>query len=155
MIETYDEIFRAYEYAPIYDYRIAVHDDIYNYIDENGLKDATTLYDNCFISDAVTGNASGSYYCNSYRAERALHGNTDLLIDALENFGDYAEDYKKALLSPEYADVTIRCYVISEVLEDAITDYINDHISDTVKAEIENMYLDDMINYIIDNQIIA
>lgn len=80
------------------------------------------LNDECFISDSVTGNASGSYYCNSWKAREALHGNEDLLIEALEGFGDVLEDYKRALTDPEFADVTIRCYLLGRAISEAIED---------------------------------
>jgi hypothetical protein len=70
----------------------------------------------------VTGNASGSYYCNAYRAAEKVHSEIDLLIEAIECFGDDAEDYKRALKSPEYADVTIRCYYLSEVVARVLDD---------------------------------
>ena len=72
-----------------YNYYEAVKNDALEYIKENNLQDKTQeeLYDELFISDSVTGNASGSYYCNTYKAEEALAHNTDLLIEALNEFG--------------------------------------------------------------------
>lgn len=114
-----------------YDYLEAVKADVKEYIEENidredwiddrdGLE--TQLNDDCFIDDSVTGNASGSYYCNAYKAMEALAMNSDILVEALECFGDEHESYKKALTDPEYADCTIRCYLVgravSEVLDE-------------------------------------
>lgn len=99
-----------------YDYLENIKEDIKNYMKENGIEDITDdLYDDLFISDYVTGNASGSYYCNAYKAQEALKGNYDLLRDALEMFGetsipvDRLDDY-------EYFDVTIRCYLLGQAL---------------------------------------
>ena len=91
-----------------------MYDDVLEYIEENiELADYTEdgeldrealeekLNDDCFVADSVTGNASGSYYCNAYRAAEKVHSEIDLLIEAIECFGDDAEDYKKALKSPE------------------------------------------------------
>ena len=118
-----------------YNYSAEMYDDVIEYIAENiNLTDYTedgelnrdaleeTLNDECFIADCVTGNASGSYYCNAYRAAEKVHSNIDLLIEAIEYFGDEAEDYKKALKSPEYADVTIRCYYLGEVIARVLDD---------------------------------
>lgn len=129
-----------------YDYRAAVAEDVRQYIeDENGLtgyienhgKSAalleksdraraelvSALYDSMFISDAVTGNASGSYWCSSYKATCALAGNLDLLADALAEFGGVDEEtLKRYLYSPETADVTIRCYLLPQAIED----YLNE-----------------------------
>lgn len=112
-----------------------MYDDVLEYIEENiDLADYTEdgeldrevledkLNDDCFVADSVTGNASGSYYCNAYRAAEKVHSEIDLLIEAIECFGDDAEDYKRALKSPEYADVTIRCYYLGEVVARVLDD---------------------------------
>lgn len=129
-----------------YDYRAAVAEDVRQYIeDEGGLpgflynhdgynlpQDAraalmeenrpaleSALFDAMFISDAVTGNASGSYWCSTYKATCALAGNLDLLADALAEFGGVDEEaLKRYLYSPENADVTIRCYLLPRAIED-------------------------------------
>lgn len=154
-MKTYDDLFnKGFDGVDFYDYREAVKDDIVQYLEDNGLSDLETLDYECFISDSVTGNASGSYYCNAYKAERALCGNSDLLIEALEEFGDITEDYKKALQSPEFADCTIRCYMVSQVLEDAVNEYIDTHTPDYIKMQIEEMQLDELdeqIEYIKEN----
>lgn len=110
-------------------------DDVLEYIAENiNLADYTEdgeldrealeekLNDDCFVADSVTGNASGSYYFNSYKAAEKVRNETDLLIEALECFGDEAESYKRAILDPEYADVTIRCYYLGEVVARVLDD---------------------------------
>lgn len=112
-----------------------MYDDVLEYIAENiNLADYTEdgeldrealeekLNDDCFVADSVTGNASGSYYFNSYKAAEKVRNETDLLIEALECFGDEAESYKRAILDPEYADVTIRCYYLGEVVARVLDD---------------------------------
>lgn len=111
-----------------YNYQDAICDDVRDYIAENinldewcGDRDGleNQLYDDLFVADSVTGNASGSYYCNSWKAEEAICHNLDLLKEAIDEFGG---DYSTALDSVEAADVTIRCYLlgscISEVLDE-------------------------------------
>ena len=44
------------------------------------------LQDLAFDHD-MTGNRTGSYWCNELKAERALLGNFDLVQDALDEFG--------------------------------------------------------------------
>ena len=69
-----------------YDYRDALREDVMNYIKEHEVKVTTwnrdemqeRLYDDMFISDSVTGNASGSYTFNSWRAEENICHNMDL-----------------------------------------------------------------------------
>lgn len=136
-----------------YNYRAAMYNDILNYMVENvdineyledGELDTNTLYedmnDTMWTADSVTGNASGSYTFNAFKAAEYVSGNNDILIEALEEFGDSAESYKRAIQSPEYADVTIRCYLLGEVLSQVIDD-INDMIEQAT-AEAQEQYND-------------
>ena len=116
----------------MYNYLENLKSDIMEYLEENNIKITTEnrdemeqqLYDDLFIEDSVTGNASGSYYCNSYKAEEALVGNLDLLKEALIEFGCEGVDFLDK--GAEWADVTIRCYLLgqalSEVLDEVETD---------------------------------
>ena len=109
-----------------YNYYEAVTADIIDYINnEIDFSDYTDreeleqkLYDELFVSDSVTGNASGSYYCNAWKAEEALCHNLDILREAIEEYG--VEDAEKYLDDPEAADVTIRCYILGQCISDAL-----------------------------------
>ena len=107
-----------------YDYINETVNNIKDYIDENidYVKDYSfdELYDELWTADSVTGNASGSYYCNAYKAEEALAGSWELLAEALENFG--CENVNILEKGAEYCDVTIRCYLLSECLVEALED---------------------------------
>ena len=84
-----------------YDYREALRTDINNAIHEKEewigktinemYEDADEafdqLYDDMWVNDSVTGNASGSYTFNSYRAEEYICHNWDLLVEAIREFG--------------------------------------------------------------------
>lgn len=113
----------------MYDYREAMTEDVKEWIKENidltewtedreGLEQQ--LNDDLWTKDSITGNASGSYYCNSYKAEESIAHNWDLLNEALDEFGQ--NDINVIKKGAEWADVTIRCYllwsVISEVLDE-------------------------------------
>ena len=78
---------------------------------------AQQLNDDLWTYDSVTGNASGSYYCNSWKAEEALAHNWDLLADALDEFGGDTDILRKG---PEACDVTIRCYLLGQAIEAAL-----------------------------------
>lgn len=80
------------------------------------------LNDRAWTADSITGNPSGSYYCNAQTAREALRGAEDVLVEALEEFGDEPESYKRALLDPEYADVTVRCYLLGSVVAEVVED---------------------------------
>lgn len=76
-----------------------------------------TLHDELWIDDSVTGNASGSYYCNSYKAEESLSHNWRLLQEAVNEFGCSEIALAKG---PEYCDVTIRCYLLSGAISEVL-----------------------------------
>ena len=79
-----------------YNYLESVKEDVksaivenYDYLEElkndrNGFEQK--LYDDLFISDSVTGNASGSYTFNAWQAEEYLCHNLELLKEACEEF---------------------------------------------------------------------
>ena len=109
-----------------YDYYEAVKEDLKQYVmdvynpesvgDVESI-DREVLYDDAFVSDAVTGNASGSYTFNTWEAEENLCHNMDLLEDVANEFG-----YGLELLGrgAEACDVTIRCYVLGQVIDDVL-----------------------------------
>lgn len=107
-----------------YDYYENVKEDVKDYIKENydNLEDIDkeSLYDNLFIEDSVTGNASGSYTFNTWQAEENLSHNMDLLKEALEEFGYNLDEVNVLEKGAKYCDVTIRCYVLGQVIDDAI-----------------------------------
>ena len=106
-----------------YDYLEAVTDDVRRYIRENvvlaewkgnrgGLEEE--LNNVLWTEDSVTGNASGSYYCNSRRANKALSHNRDLLAEALREFG--LDDVGIPERGAEAADVIVRCYLLGQAI---------------------------------------
>ena len=111
-----------------YDYREVVKNDIKEYLDEHCEKgkritdkERDSLYDDMFVSDSVTGNASGSYTFNSWEAEENVCHNLDLLGEAVEEFG--SGDVLAEKMSGEWADVTIRCYLLGQLLDEVIEEW--------------------------------
>ena len=105
-----------------YDYRKAMKEDIYDYIREGiDLDDwrgkrcelEEALNDQLWITDSVTGNASGSYFFSAWKAEEAITHNWDLLEEAMETFGDECNPIERGA---EWCDVTIRCYLLGECI---------------------------------------
>lgn len=81
--------------------------------------------DKLWIDDSVTGNGSGSYTFNSWRAEEYLCHNLDELADACEEFSqDIGEAVKQGA---EYCDVTIRCYLLSQAIATALDELEDEH----------------------------
>lgn len=111
-----------------YDYHEAVYNDVVNYIRENvnfadydNMDDlAEALNDDLWACDSVTGNASGSYTFNAWRAEENVCHNLDLLGKALAEFG--CEPSYMAEKGAEACDVTIRCYLLSSCISEALED---------------------------------
>lgn len=115
--------------AEYYDYREHMRDDIHDYIMERTPEELVRQYgpdtddiwdglnDELWTADSVTGNASGSYYCNSWRAEEALCHNWNLLADALDEFDGDRDILRQG---PEACDVSIRCYLLGECLSDVL-----------------------------------
>ena len=125
----------------IYDYREAVKEDIKNYLEENGIslnafgcrdRAFEKLYDDLWIADSVTGNTSGSYTFNAWRAEEYLRHNTDLLGEALSEFGGSFEDLRRGA---EFCDVSIRCYLLSECLSEVLDELFEEDDEDNELKE--------------------
>lgn len=108
-----------------YNYRNAVTADILDYIRENhDTFDFTdrealesTLHDDLWLCDSVTGNASGSYTFSTWQAEENLCHNLDLLAEAVEEFGGGIDVLENGA---EVCDVTIRCYLLGECIAAAL-----------------------------------
>lgn len=98
-------------------------DEIRERIDYDRDDFAQELNDDLWTDDAVTGNASGSYYCNAWRAEDAIAHNWDLIADMIDEF-DAADILRKG---PEAIDVSIRCYLLGQAI-DAALDQLDDDI---------------------------
>lgn len=71
-----------------------------------------------WTDDSVTGNASGSYYFNVWKAEEAICHNWDLLEEAIDEFGDDTDILLKQ--GAEACDVTIRCYLLVQAIGAAL-----------------------------------
>ena len=109
-----------------YDYRSSVKEALKSLI-EDEFRDRLHEYesleefrealdDSAWTSDSVTGNASGSHTFSAWKAEENLCHNWDLLEEACREFGTEFNPDKGA----EHWDVTIRCYVLGQVIDDAI-----------------------------------
>lgn len=127
-----------------YNYFQCVREDVKNYINDNfteceikeRIKDDKddfyqSLYDDMFVSDSVTGNASGSYTFSAWQAEENICHNLDLYKDALDEFGGEPD-----LESAESVDVTIRCYLLGQVLTEVL-DELEDELDVWAEDEKE------------------
>lgn len=115
-----------------YDYMEAMKSDIMDYIrnDVNTSEFSSReeleehLNDDLWAVDSVTGNGSGSYTFNRSEAEEYVNDNNDLLREALQEFCVEADTIAEKFLDAdyEYFDVTIRCYLLGQVISEALDD---------------------------------
>ena len=99
-----------------YDYFETIKEDIREYLRNTDERDFDVLYDDMFVDDSITGNASGSYTFSTWQAEENLAHNLDLLKKALQEFGSDLNYMEK----PEACDVTIRCYLLGQALQEVL-----------------------------------
>lgn len=110
-----------------YNYMKAMTEDIKEYIrNEVTLSDYSDrdeleeyLNDTLWTEDSVTGNASGSYTFNTYKAEEYICHNLDLLAEAIQEFGSTENVLEKGA---EWCDVTIRCYLLGQAIAEVLDD---------------------------------
>lgn len=112
----------------MYDYYEAMKNDVREYIEnEIDFSEFDTLEeleeklnDELWTVDSVTGNGSGSYTFNTYKAEENICHNLDLLAEALEEFGGGCDILKDGA---EAADVTIRCYLLGSTIAEVLPEF--------------------------------
>ena len=122
-----------------YDYREAITEDVKEYVmdhyTDEDLKELdrddleSTLNDDLFTEDSVTGNASGSYTCNAYRAHEYIDGDNnaeDYIRELIDEYCLSAETIAEHLFDWEYWDVSIRCYLLGQCISDALDDLLED-----------------------------
>lgn len=123
-----------------YDYKEHVLEDVRQHIEENydreeitnALCDKEARQDlaekiscSAWISDYVTGNASGSYTFCRHTAREYVIDNLDLLWEAAGEFDVANEEIGERFLDEdwEYFDVTIRCYLLEACIAEALDTY--------------------------------
>ena len=143
----------------MYNYEEAMKSDILDYIAENidradyienrdGLEEK--LNDDLWTEDSVTGNASGSYYCNAFKAREAVTADGfDHIREACRDFGIEAAEIGERFINEdwEWMDCTIRCYLLGQMIAEVLemleeSGYFEESEADesdifeTVRAEI-------------------
>ena len=128
-----------------YDYKEAVKEDVLQYIkDEIDLAEFDTLEEleeklneELWTADSVTGNASGSYYCNTYKAEEALAHNLELIEEVAEEFGIEPTISSGYEHGAEWWDVSIRCYYLAGAISEALEEIEDEFEEAHTDAESE------------------
>ena len=111
-------------------------EDIRNYINENGIAITSEnreemqekLYDDLWTDDSVTGNASGSYTFNSYKAKKYVTDNMELLQEMISEFCIDSNTVAEKFLNEEweYFDVSIRCYLLGQAIDETLNEIIEE-----------------------------
>lgn len=115
----------------LYNYHIAVKDDIREYIKENygsvTEKMRAETFDTILREDSVTGDASGSYTMNRAIAKEYVIENIDLLNRAVDEYGFDKKDIGEQFLSEEWEqlDVLIRLYLVGEYFDDIFSEFLS------------------------------
>ena len=148
-IEDYDAwFFNGHEESERYDYARSIYCGLVYFLNdmtEKQIEDFAEmddedkiewLNDEAFISDTVTGNASGSFFFNSWKAESAICHNWYLIEETQDEFGTL--EFSRGA---EYIDVSIRCYMLSQVISDVI-EAIEDRISE-IEDEAEHDFAEE------------
>ena len=114
----------------MYNYLEAMKSDIMDYIrNEVNTNEFSSreeleesLNDDLWNADSVTGNASGSYHCNSNKSMECVLDNMDLLEEMCGEFGVDNETIGKKFLEGawEWMDVSIRCYLLGQAISEAL-----------------------------------
>ena len=115
-----------------YSYLDAMKSDIKYYIDENrdqyNWSDYDSVYeqlnDDLWVEDSVTGNGSGSYTYDRMAAEKNVKGDPeamDYIRELVSEFDEGETALEKFLDEDwEWFDVSIRCYLLGQVLSEVL-----------------------------------
>lgn len=129
-----------------YDYFEAVKADVKEWINSNidmedwkenreGLEEY--LNDTLWMEDSVTGNASGSYTFNTWKAEENLSHNWNEIKNAAEEFfiePTVSDGYDHGA---EWWDVTIRCYYLGQAISETLDEYEESGVFEAAEEEEE------------------
>ena len=80
------------------------------------------MRDKLWTVDSVTGNASGSYTMNTYKAEENIAHAWNLILEVAEEFGIEPTISTGYEHGPEWWDVLIRCYLLGEAITEALNE---------------------------------
>lgn len=115
-----------------YNYFEAVKADVNEYIrteidfqewKENREALEEKLNEDLWIEDSVTGNASGSYTFNTWKAEENLAHNWDEVETVANEWGIEATISDGYEHGAEWWDVTIRCYYLAQSISEVLDEY--------------------------------
>lgn len=95
--------------------------------------DRDEVYDEAFTEDSVTGNGSGSYFFNSWKAKESIFNmDEDLLRETISEFsidmGEHWGDW-------EFLDCSVRCYALGKIDIEELLKEIREEIGTVFSKE--------------------
>ena len=110
--------------------------DIAEHCDVDGLRE--WLNDELWADDSVTGNGCGSYTMSRTLSKDNVIDNFPILIEACQEFCVEYKEFGKKLYAEDWdwADVTIRCYLLCYAISDALEE-MKEEISAAFAGEVE------------------
>lgn len=103
----------------IQDYKEQIKNDLMEYAEEckEYCNDMEKFRDWAWTADQVTGNGSGSYFFNAYKAQEAL-GDLIWSEELANMFREFGFDCVPMEKGPEYIDVSVRCFLLDECINE-------------------------------------
>lgn len=107
-------------------------------IEEEREKYKEEFNDLFWVDDSVTGNGSGSYFYCSEEAKTAVFDNMFLAVESAKEF-DCLDKFVESLRDSDYEwiDVTIRCYLLYQIIDDVVDDLTIDVFRSIALAHCE------------------
>lgn len=96
---SFEQLTNGNTYYITYDYKMKIAEDVVELAKEKGV-DFVTAIDR--YRDVITGRYDGSYFCNSFKAQLALLGNKNIIIEA-EN-----EGYLENVMLYDFGEIDIK-----------------------------------------------
>ena len=121
----------------MYNYLEAIIEDVKEAIKEYDITEFADreefeerLNNDLWVSDSVTGNASGSYHCNSNKSMECVLDNMDLLEEMCGEFCIASATIGEKFINEEWEwmDVSIRCYLLGQAISEVLDEMEDDLI---------------------------
>ena len=113
--------FYNYKSEMVDDLEAMLKDSDINFDGKNRGEAFEELQDLTFDRD-LTGDRTGSYFCDELKAESALLGNFGLLQDAVDDFGTESID-SPDLLTGEHLDILVREHLLPSVIDEVLDNH--------------------------------
>lgn len=130
----------------------AIKNGDYNTEDYRGNREGfeEMLQDEAWIDDSITGNASGSYYFNSWEAKEAVLADMETVKEALREFCCDPSEIGERFLNEdwEWLDVTARCYVLGQAVYEVCGELENAGAFDEIEENEDETIFESVVSVV-------